>query len=234
MDHGGGGPPTASPLDVRRKGCAGNFAVDPAAAQHAVPASLAALPAMLILLSSALAVRLMTPAAESYVRRARPIAVTGGRLFISDARLRVRLLPALARCAGPGSSCPQDQQAFCCEWRDPSTDDSHRFIVASMTWPCLPDVRVQRLTALFVDAGGCPADPIGCYAERYRLSPTERRLLALLTEGHDLKVAASRLGQQVSTTRTVLKSIFSKTDTHRQSQLVAAVLDPSASQGRHR
>jgi DNA-binding CsgD family transcriptional regulator len=60
--------------------------------------------------------------------------------------------------------------------------------------------------------------------ERYQLTPAEARLAALLAADSSLEEAAEELGLAVGTVRTRLKSIFSKTDTHRQASLVRLLL----------
>jgi DNA-binding CsgD family transcriptional regulator len=60
------------------------------------------------------------------------------------------------------------------------------------------------------------------------LTPAEARLARLLAEGLDLQQAAGRLHLTIQTTRTRLKAIFEKTDTHRQVELVRLVLTSTA------
>ncbi|MDF3813128.1 hypothetical protein [Rhodopseudomonas sp. BAL398] len=55
----------------------------------------------------------------------------------------------------------------------------------------------------------------------FDLTPSEARLAALLTGGIALKLAAERQGIRFSTARSYLESIFRKTRTNQQSQLVA-------------
>jgi len=54
----------------------------------------------------------------------------------------------------------------------------------------------------------------------YGLTPAESRLVSLLLEGLDLKIAAEHLRVTTSTARFMLKQVFHKTSTHRQSQLI--------------
>ena len=58
----------------------------------------------------------------------------------------------------------------------------------------------------------------------YRLTAREAALAAELVRGSDLHAAAERLGVSVHTARTLLRFVFRKTETHRQSELVALVL----------
>lgn len=60
-------------------------------------------------------------------------------------------------------------------------------------------------------------------AEAFRLTPSEIRLCRALTEG-SLAEAADRLGITRETARDRLKSVFHKTGTHRQAELVALLL----------
>jgi DNA-binding CsgD family transcriptional regulator len=55
----------------------------------------------------------------------------------------------------------------------------------------------------------------------FDLSPSEARLALTLASGSTLKQAATEAGIQLSTARSYLESIFRKTGTHQQSQLVA-------------
>lgn len=57
--------------------------------------------------------------------------------------------------------------------------------------------------------------------QRFALTPAETRLALALAGGGCLRAAAERNGVRVSTARVQLKSIFWKTETHRQAELVA-------------
>ncbi|HLG55440.1 MAG TPA: LuxR C-terminal-related transcriptional regulator [Vicinamibacterales bacterium] len=59
----------------------------------------------------------------------------------------------------------------------------------------------------------------------FRLTPAEAKLTRLLAEGVTLSDAAIRLGLRAQTVRTRLKTIFEKTNTHRQTDLVRLVLN---------
>jgi DNA-binding CsgD family transcriptional regulator len=54
----------------------------------------------------------------------------------------------------------------------------------------------------------------------YGLTPAESRLVSFLLEGLDLKIAAEHLRVTTGTARFMLKQVFHKTSTHRQSQLI--------------
>jgi len=55
----------------------------------------------------------------------------------------------------------------------------------------------------------------------FGLSPAEARLASFLANGASLEEAALQFGISRETVRNQLKAVFAKTDTHRQSELVA-------------
>lgn len=59
----------------------------------------------------------------------------------------------------------------------------------------------------------------------FGLTAAEARLARALAEGLDVAQAAQRLGQSIVTLRTRLKTIFDRTDTHRQSELIQLIRD---------
>jgi uncharacterized protein YhfF/DNA-binding CsgD family transcriptional regulator len=75
---------------------------------------------------------------------------------------------------------------------------------------------------LFVDDPndiGSPA-PTNLYSGAFRLTPAEARLAVHLASGASLTEAADEFGVTHNTVRAQLRSIFDKTDTHRQGELV--------------
>src|SRR5262245_18902994 len=58
---------------------------------------------------------------------------------------------------------------------------------------------------------------------RFGLNSAETRLVVLLFAGASLRSCAKALGIQYETARTYLKSVFQKTGTHRQAELVLTV-----------
>ncbi len=63
------------------------------------------------------------------------------------------------------------------------------------------------------------------HGKLYGLTARETDLAVLLAKGQDLRTAAVTLGISYQTVRSHLRSVFAKTDTHRQSDLVRAVLN---------
>src|SRR5262245_23730918 len=58
---------------------------------------------------------------------------------------------------------------------------------------------------------------------RFDLTPAQARLVVLLFAGASLRSCAKALGIKYETARTYLKSVFQKTGTHRQAELVLTV-----------
>jgi DNA-binding CsgD family transcriptional regulator len=57
--------------------------------------------------------------------------------------------------------------------------------------------------------------------EAFRLTPAEARLAIRLAAGESIETVADKLGIAYETARNVLKSIFHKTETRRQGELIA-------------
>jgi DNA-binding CsgD family transcriptional regulator len=66
--------------------------------------------------------------------------------------------------------------------------------------------------------------PVGWLAQQFGLTPSEQRLTDAIVNGVPLTEAAEQLGIRVSTARTRLKTIQTKTDCHRQVDLVRLAL----------
>ena len=72
-----------------------------------------------------------------------------------------------------------------------------------------------------------PSHVIRTLARDYGLTPAEARLVSGLVQGKRLREIASEVGVSMNTIRTQLKSVFRKTDTHRQVDLVRMALTRS-------
>src|SRR5262245_45925081 len=66
---------------------------------------------------------------------------------------------------------------------------------------------------------------MGFLKEKFALTPTEVRLVVRLIEGDSLRQSAAALGIAYETARTVLKSVFQKTGTCRQAELVIVIMN---------
>ncbi len=87
-------------------------------------------------------------------------------------------------------------------------------------WPS-PEVRaLLTLNAL----GPKPGPPAQILAKTFGLTPSEAKLACIIARGAGPEIAALELKISRETARNQLKSIFAKTSTHRQGELVALLL----------
>ncbi|HLA78172.1 MAG TPA: helix-turn-helix transcriptional regulator [Vicinamibacteria bacterium] len=102
-------------------------------------------------------------------------------------------------------------------WVTPLPRDPHGFGVRG------------ALAAVFVSEPerGHPLSP-ECLAGLHDLTAAESRLASLLAQGQDLKQAAETLALSLHTVRTQLRSVFLKTGTRRQAELVHLLLSGPA------
>lgn len=95
----------------------------------------------------------------------------------------------------------------------------HHFVFTAIGGPGEPAESVA------ITLAGRPASGVQTHALdlAFGLTPAETRLLGLLAEGRTLMQACAHLGVQLTTARTQLRGIFSKTGTHRQADLLLLV-----------
>ena len=74
---------------------------------------------------------------------------------------------------------------------------------------------------VFVDPDQCRRPQTAILRSIFKLTEAEARVAVHLATGESIELAADKLGISPLTARTQLKAIFSKTDTHRQGELVA-------------
>ncbi|WP_114325924.1 helix-turn-helix transcriptional regulator [Candidatus Colwellia aromaticivorans] len=99
--------------------------------------------------------------------------------------------------------------------------------------PVMPELQSQfdRPAALLIIKESTAINPLNMnYLQKsYNLNPSETRLTKYLAEGYELKRAAYEMGVSYETARWYLKSIFEKTGTHRQIDLILKInVDPVA------
>jgi DNA-binding CsgD family transcriptional regulator len=110
--------------------------------------------------------------------------------------------------------------------RHPDDGRALQIFVTPLAWPVGAGEAGRRFsTALFIgDPRRLSGDPVDVLNELYALTPAESRLALLLTTGRSVEESARELGIALSTARGVLKAVFAKTDTRRQSDLVRLLL----------
>lgn len=112
------------------------------------------------------------------------------------------------------------------EYPHPADGRPLSVVMAPLRWGQANDTERRRFaTALFLsDPYGPPAPSGARLRQLYGLSPGEARLAEQLAAGLTLQEAAEKLEIRVNTARGVLRSVFEKTGTHRQSSLVRLIL----------
>lgn len=83
----------------------------------------------------------------------------------------------------------------------------------------------ERLALLIVSKPWEPPQDAAARLVRFKITPAEARLATALMEGHSLEDYARDRGIAVPTARNQLQSLFEKTRTHRQGELIVALLN---------
>ena len=95
-------------------------------------------------------------------------------------------------------------------------------------WPCSGETQGEAGGARFVMTlnalGPKPGPPAPVLAKIFGFTTAEARLACVMARGTPCNIAAQELNISRETARNQLKSIFDKTDTHRQCALVALLL----------
>jgi DNA-binding CsgD family transcriptional regulator len=95
-------------------------------------------------------------------------------------------------------------------------------------WPCEgsshPPAHEAHALLTLNALGPRPGPPAAILAKAFRLTPSEAKLACIIARGAPPDIAARELKISRETARNQLKSVFAKTDTHRQSALVALIL----------
>lgn len=189
-------------------------------------AALDALSAGLVLLSPQGRVLHVNPAAEAIVRRADGLSIVQGRLGAPD-RAQAQ---ALARLVGRacGRSGPPECGAL--QLVRPSGKRPLQLVavplrVRERERPAMADAPSAAVSALCFISGHehQTQDAYTVLPQIFGLTPAETRLAVNLLDGGSLREFAERQAISVNTARTQLTSLFAKTGTHRQGELVTVL-----------
>ena len=158
-------------------------------------------------------------AATNALRRCEGIKARGGKLSASHHADNARLAGAIARAAG--QVAPRTVEALRLDrgpgrrplqvWAVPLPREPRSFLLGTSA----SDVMV-----LLIDPELTPAPPLEALRSLYGLTEAEARLTCGLLKGERLEDYAEHTGISMNTARTHLKSVFAKTDTNRQAELV--------------
>ena len=90
--------------------------------------------------------------------------------------------------------------------------------------PTMNTSHLEEVVSVFVVDPERPTPGVGMLCKLYGMTPAEAKLAAHLAQGRSLDQASQSWGVSLSTVRTHLKHIFTKTDTSRQVDLVHKLL----------
>jgi DNA-binding CsgD family transcriptional regulator len=149
--------------------------------------------------------------------------ILGANICMHNNRLRISNVDARARLEGliqamAARACPPDTEPIVLK-----CDDGSPVIVHVMPIPEGAQALFlgASVVLLFARLGPGPHPAPALLSKIFGLTPAESRLASALTDGGTLLEAAKGLNISWETARTQLKAVFLKTDTHRQSELVA-------------
>lgn len=169
-------------------------------------------------------------AARELLRTTRLVAVDGGRLVLPAPALK----ELLGRCAeleqAMKSGCAPGDPVAGSGFRSLRIADGRRESMYAFFTVLSPQremgtfgLRPVVMLMFYHPASAPPVDSSLLYAV-FGLSPAECRIATLLAEGLSLKEIAQAQGTQLDTVRKQLRSIFQKTDTNRQPDLIRLLL----------
>jgi DNA-binding CsgD family transcriptional regulator len=143
------------------------------------------------------------------------------RLFVRDLEARRLLKASLDSSASPVGSKSLIAEPIIVQRR-------HKLPVILRIWPFEGaahslEQEVRALVTLNA-LGPKPGPPAAILAKTFQLTTSEAKLASVIARGAPLQIAARELEIPWETARNRLKSVFAKTYTHRQSELVALLL----------
>ncbi len=146
------------------------------------------------------------------------VKIKDKRLFVRDLEARALLKASLDELGNPQKLKSQIAEPIIVQRPD-------KLPVILRLWPFegaahLPEQVVCALITLNA-LGPKPGPSAAVLAKTFRLTPSEAKLASIIARGAPPQIAAQELKISRETARNQLKSVFAKTDTHRQSELVA-------------
>jgi DNA-binding CsgD family transcriptional regulator len=176
-----------------------------------------------LLLSSEMTVICATRAAEARIAQpACPLRIVGGRLLGTTLTVTSDLTQAVKAALAPD----EPQRSTPPVLHLPSEDGSRiSIMVAPVRRPAAGRQFSEPLVLMFLSHGlANPTIDVHGLAAAFGLSPAEAQVAVELLKGEKLGAIASRRGVARETVRAQVKSLFAKTGTHGQAQLVATLL----------
>jgi len=140
------------------------------------------------------------------------------RLFLRDPEARAILKASLDALTNPANLKSLLAEPIIVQRRD-------KLPIILRIWPIEGPTHSEVYALLTLNAlGPKPGPPAAILAKTFRLTPSEAKLACIIARGAPPDIAARELKISRETARNQLKAVFAKTDTHRQSELVALLL----------
>ena len=164
----------------------------------------------------------VTPGFERHVGGA--FAMRSGRLSATDIEADCRLAAVIARAVKSGPAMDRAGGGFVL----PRSDARPLFVrIVPMVGAGHDVFNLARAVVIVTDPDRGGAQTFHILIETFGLSAAEARLARRIGRGETLRAIAAAERMSVETMRTRLKSVFAKTDTHRQAELALLVASMS-------
>lgn len=162
---------------------------------------------------------LMNERAEATLRKQGAVTLREGRLAAKDSEQSNRLDRLVRSAAKTGAGGGADSGGAILLEGDKTSEPLP--ITATPFRSAHPLTQRQACALVFIsDPAAKPRSRSALLRSLFGLTPAECRLAQLLLEGRDLRAASSHLRVTAATARFMLKNVFHKTASHRQSQLI--------------
>jgi DNA-binding CsgD family transcriptional regulator len=162
---------------------------------------------------------LMNERAEAIVRQQRGITLCQGKLTARDPSESSRLQRLVSEAAMTGAGRSTSSGGAIAIQGDEASEPLFITVTPFCSRHLLTEERPCALVFIS-DPAAKPASRAALLRALFGMTPAECRLASLLLEGMELNIAAERMRITVGTARFMLKTIFRKTATHRQAQLI--------------
>ncbi len=158
--------------------------------------------------------------AKTLMRLRRGLCCRQGRIIATEAKATQKLQALIAAVLVPINETLSGGSMILLDQHGKESCAIYVTPVSRMTSNRL-DSQERLVAGLFiVDRNQDATERVNVFAPLFGLTPAETRVLAALISGKSLISAAKRLEMTEQTARTHLKHILSKTDTHRQAELM--------------
>lgn len=161
------------------------------------------------------------PAAERMLGGDRGLSIRQDRLRATDAECQHELDLILAR-AGL-SKDKSEERISLARIKDECGNDLYLQVISIPYGDCPRGLQTGGIVVLIYDCASFRDQAVRHLCSHYGLTDTEARLVGHLIDGCSVREAAVRMRVAYETARSYLKSVFRKTDTHRQIDLLQKV-----------